>query len=163
MVITKNSMGKKRNNRIIRLLVYILIIGSTLGLIGQYSSKVAFLNEKRKLKNSPSRLIVYGKINSISRVQKSSKKLISYQFYYGNSKYHKRISDVFTYKCSFEYQDKLFPIVIDSLNPNRNCILFHKRDYNYFGYHVPDSMNWVFECVSPEGSYIFATAPISPD
>ncbi len=73
--------------------------------------------------------------------------------------------DNFNYKCSHfsdEYLKKRILIVIDSLHPEKNFILFHKRDYVYFGYSIPDSMNWLFNCVQPSGSYIFSPAPISP-
>lgn len=150
------------NKRLIKTLFYIIIAGCIIALAYQYSAKILTLSQKKKLKDSGSQKIVYGNIQEISKVQKSSRKWISYDFTYKNKYYHNKIMDVFYSKCKFEYDKKLFPIVIDSLHPETNFILFHRRDYVYFGYKTPDSMNWLFNCVEPSGSYIFSPAPISP-
>jgi len=151
-----------KNNRLIRVLSFILVTVLLIGIAYQYSSKFKILSEKKKLKDSSSKVIAYGKINSITKVQKSSRRHISYDFTYKGKYYHRKLMDVFNYKCSFEYKNKPFLIVIDSLRPETNFILFHKRDYKYFGYPVPDSMNWVFECVEPAGNFL-SPAPISPE
>jgi hypothetical protein len=150
------------NKRRIRILYFLLIIICLGGLAYQYSSKISILSEKKKLKNSSSKKIVLGNIQGITKVQKSKRKWISYDFIYETKYHHNKIMDVFNYKCSFEYKNKPFLIVIDSLHPETNFILFHKRDYRYFGYPVPDSMNWVFECVEPSGNFL-SPAPISPE
>lgn len=153
---------KSGNSRITKILYYILIGVGIIMCIDQYSSKFIILSEKKELKNSTFKRIVYGKINEITKVQKSSRRWISYDFTYKNKYYHRKVMDVFSYKCSFDYAKKIFPIVIDSLHPESNFILFHKRDYNYFGYSAPESMNWVFNCVKPAGN-ILSPAPISPE
>ena len=155
-------MKSGKNKRSLRALYYAIIAGCIIGAAYQYSSKIILLSQKRQLKNRSSKKIVYGNVREISHIPKSTRKWISYRFSYNNESYNNKIMDVFYSKCKLNYDERLFPIVIDSLHPETNFILFHKRDYIYFGYPVPDSMNWLFNCVEPSGSYIFSPAPISP-
>jgi hypothetical protein len=157
-------MQKEKNeNKWLRLIYYLIILACIVGMVFQYSSKVITLYQKKNLKNCISKKVVYGNIREITHVTKSTRKWISYEFTYKNKNYSNKIMDVFFSKCGYDYDRKLFPIIIDSLQPEKNFILFHKRDYVYFGYSIPDSMNWLFNCVEPSGSYIFSPAPISPD
>jgi hypothetical protein len=144
-------MENSKNKKLIKVLYFLLIGGALIMGIYQYYSKIVILSEKKELKNSSFKMLVYGKINEISKMQKSSRKWISYAFTYKNKYYHREIMDVFSYNYKFDYVGKQFPIVIDSLHPEMNFILFHKRDYKYFGYLAPDSMNWVFSSVEPLG------------
>ena len=154
----------KNKNRRLSAALYCLLIGlGIVVVVYQYSSKISVLSEKKELRRSASKTLVYGQINAISKVQKSSRKWISYDFTYKDKYYHRKMMDVFSYKCEFDFRDKTFPIIIDSLHPETNYILFHKRDYRYFGYKVPASMQWVFDCVEPLGIYWLTPAPISPD
>ena len=153
----------KKENKRLRLIYYVIISACIVAMIFQYSSKIITLYQKANLKNSISKKIVYGNIREIRHVTKSTRKWISYEFTYKGKNYSSKIMDVFFSKCGYEYDRKLFPVVIDSLQPEKSFILFHKRDYVYFRYSIPDSMNWLFNCVEPSGSYIFSPAPISPD
>ena len=154
---------KKPEKRVYKILSYILMTIILFGLTYQYSAKIRILSEKKKLKESDTKKVVNGIIHQITKVQRSARRTISYEFIYQGKKYHRRIQDVFHFHCKFDYSDRVFPIIIDSLSPEKNFILFHKRDYKYFGYLVPDSMNWVFDCVEPAGQFYLTPAPISPD
>ncbi len=134
-----------------------------LGFIYQYSVKISKLSEKVNLKKLKTKLIVHGSVTNVTNVMKSSRKTIFYEFKYSGKLYSNNISDVFNYSCRVEFDNLKFPILIDSINPETNFILFHKRDYKYFGYPTPDSMASFFNCIQPSGSYIFSPAPISPD
>lgn len=156
MVEAKNQFLNKR--------IYTTIIIFFVTVIAyQYSYKIYILYQKKQLKSSTSRKIIFGKIREIKHVTKSTRKWISYEFIYENKIYSNKNLDIFISKCNLEYDKKSFPILIDTISPQMNFILFNKRDYVYFGYKIPDSMNSFFNCIKPSGSYIFSIAPISPD
>jgi len=135
-------------------------------LVNNYTNKIIKLREKKALKISNTKKIVQGNITLISEVNKSNGKWIWYLFHLNGQEINGKVRDNFNYKCKRledDYLKKQIPIVFDSLNPKINFILFHKRDFVYFGYTIPDSLNWLFNCIEPSGSYIFSPAPISPD
>ena len=143
-----------------------IIIFCVIGLSYNYTDKIIKLREKKALKTSNTKKIAQGNITSISEVNKSNGKWIRYFFHFKGQEINGRVRDNFNYKCNRledDYLKKQVPIVFDSLKPEINFILFHKRDYVYFGYPIPDSMNWLFNYIEPSGSYIFSPAPISPD
>ena len=152
-----------KEERWIKITVRCMLAFAMIGLIYQYSDNVVVLSQKRELKNSSTKKIIPDIINSTSSVQRSTRKRISYSFIFNGRRYDRYVYDVYYTKCDFDHRNETFPIVIDSLNPQLSFILLHKRDYKYFGYPAPDSMNWVFRCVQPSGSYYLTTAPICPD
>lgn len=153
----------KQSGRTTRILYSLLIIFCASIFVYQYGNKINKLNQKKSLKNSKYKMIVLGNISSISNVHKSNRKSIYYNFNYHGEYYSGSAMDNFNYLCPFDFEGKSVPILIDSLNPNTNFILFHKRDFKYFNQSYPDSLNWLFNCIEPSGSYWLSPAPISPD
>lgn len=153
----------KQSGRITKILFYLLLAFCGYIFVYQYSNKIKKLNQKKNLKNSESKLIVSGNISSIHNVHKSNRKLIYYSFNFHGKYYIGRAMDNFNYSCSVDFTGKSIPIIIDSLDPSINFILFHKRDFNYFNQSFPDSLNWLFNCIEPSGNYWLSPAPISPD
>lgn len=96
-------------------------------------------------------------------MMKTNRKWIYYSFSYKGKRYNKKQMDNFNILCdNIEYNSHLVPILIERDKPSLSFILFHPRDFVYFGYNIPDSMNWLFKCIEPKGSYILSPAPISP-
>lgn len=114
----------KNENKWLRLIYYVIILACIIAMVFQYSSKVITFYQKGNLKSSISKKVVYGNIREIRHVTKSTRKWISYEFTYKDKNYSNKIMDVFFSKCGYEYDKKLFPIVIDSLQPEKTLFFF---------------------------------------
>lgn len=151
-------------NKLINIALASLLSLCAIGLITQYYKKIAINKMKANIRQSNLKMIVPSKINSVSTMMKTNQKWLNYSFTYNGKNYNKEVSDNFNFHCNrIDYENHFVPVVILKNDPDKSSILFHPRDFVYFGYNPPDSMKWLFDCIEPSGSYIFSPAPISPD
>jgi len=54
------------------------------------------------------------------------------------------------YNCEFEstFRNKQFTVVYSTLNPDKSFMLITPDDFEFWGYEIPDSLNWVRDCFS---------------
>ena len=151
-------------NKLMNIALASLLSLCAIGLITQYYTKIATNKMKAKIRRSNIKILVPAKITWVGTVMKSNRKSIYYEYTYSGTKYNKDVMDNFNFRCNrIDYENHFVPVVILKNDPDKSSILFHPRDFVYFGYNPSDSRNWLFECIEPSGSYIFSPAPISPD
>ena len=87
--------------------------------------------------------ITYGVIDNYSRHYRSWAFFPEYSYIVNGVKYKGSHSDAFEMSYWKSYENKWFPVVYSSKNPQKSFMLIIPKDFESWGLEFPDSLYWV--------------------
>ncbi len=85
----------------------------------------------------------FGVIDNYSKHYRSYAFFPEYSYTVNGVKYKGSHSDAFEMSFWKSYENKWFPVVYSSKNPQKSFILIKPKDFESWGLEFPDSLNWV--------------------